>query len=225
MKHRHKKGWLFFSVKTCLTLLNHRFLGVKDLHRGEWGEGVTWATFFYAEGPAVCSFNDIQCLAHNHWGARLRWLVSTLTQPQRHPLASHILSSSLPFGQKWNLYTTHLAGWRSRQVRHHRLLWTRPEKSNDSSQEDAQHKELPLGVTNGRKREPIEEDTKFTSPALHICPTRNSQRKKRLWLWRWLTPNDRWLLMPQPSTESFWILASAGYMFNPKPRIEAPKVK
>ena len=64
-----------------------------------------------------------------------------------------------------------------------------------------------------------------TSPAHLPGVTRNFQRKKRLWLWRWLTPNDRWLLMPQPSTESFWILPSAGYMFNPKPRMEAPKVK
>ena len=45
---------------------------------------------------------------------------------------------------------------------------------------------MPLGVTNGSKRHPIKKYAKFT--------------KKRLWLWRWLTPNDRWLLMPQPST-------------------------
>ena len=166
-------------------------IGANDIYMGSdetWREAYVGYFLLLCQRAQRTSCLFIQCLAHNHWGARLRWLVSTLTQPQHHPLV------------KWNLYTTHLAGWRPRQVRHHRLLWTRPEKSNDSSQEDAQHKELPLGVTNGRKREPIEEDTKFTSPALHICPTRNSQRKKRLWLWRWLTPNDRWLLMPQPST-------------------------
>ena len=52
---------------------------------------------------------------------------------------------------------------------------------------------------------------------------RNSQlsAKKRLWLWRWLTPNDRWLLMPQPSIS---FCPSLGTCSTPNVRIEAPKV-
>ena len=127
MKHRHKKGWLFLVLNRVWHCVKQLFFLVNDLHRGEWDEGVTWATFLLCQRTS-CLF--IQCLADNRWGARLGRSVRTEGQPQHHPLASHILSSSLPFGQKWNLYTTHLAGWRPRQVRHHRLLWTRPEKSN-----------------------------------------------------------------------------------------------
>ena len=100
-------------------------------------------------------------------------------------------------------FSTHLAGWRPRQVRHHRLLQAGPEKTN---------------VTNGSKRHPIR---KHISRHQHCTSAlRKSQLSKKKQALAVAVVGSQLPLAPDASAQHKFL--PARYMFNTRPKIEAP---
>ena len=198
MKHRHKKGWLFLVLNRVWHCDKPLIWGSMTYTGGSEVKAWREQLFCYAKGPVVCSFNAWPITAEAHdwgdWCALRDSLSITHLLPTSFHLHFRLVKNEiytlliLQAGVRGKSDITGCCGLglRKAMIRAKRMHSTR---------------NCPLVWP---MEENVIQSKKIQSSRHQHCTSarRNSQlsAKKRLWLWRWLTPNDRWLLMPQPST-------------------------